>query len=412
DGLVLLDVPDHDSVHVEHRLEMERIAEHADLLLFVTDPEKYADAALHRYLSLLSQHGAVTAVVLNKADTLSKDDLMVCRTDLAKLLLADGIGNATILTTSATSGLGIPELKHMLADLVEDHQLALARLDADATVAATDLAAQAGPPIATSIPKNVADDLAAELVGASSLDTITEAVGKGYRRDAAAATGWPLTRWAGKLRPHPLKRLHLGGGSSGPTSLPAASSVSTARVNAAVRNASDSATAGLPEPWPTLVRNAALPSTVALQDAVDATIARSVRERSKKKPRWWNGVGALQALVFVAMMVGIFWLVALAAAGFFALGDIPVPEIGPIPVPTGLALGGALVGWLIAVISRRFARAGARRRARKVHKDAADAMVAVARTHVLDPIESELASRRQLTDALKDAGAHWPKGLR
>ena len=37
---------------VQHRLEMERIAEHADLLLFVTDPEKYADAALHRYLSL------------------------------------------------------------------------------------------------------------------------------------------------------------------------------------------------------------------------------------------------------------------------------------------------------------------------------------------------------------------------
>jgi len=51
DGLVLLDVPDHDSIRVEHRLEMERIAEHADLLLFVTDPEKYADVLGAQLLS-------------------------------------------------------------------------------------------------------------------------------------------------------------------------------------------------------------------------------------------------------------------------------------------------------------------------------------------------------------------------
>jgi hypothetical protein len=391
---------------------MERIAEHADLLLFVTDPEKYADAALHRYLELLREHGAVTAIVLNKADTLSNVDLKACRTDLAKLLLADGIGNATILTASATSGLGIPELKQMLADLVDDHQLALARLDADATVAASDLAAEAGPPIATAIPKHIADDLAAELVDASSLDTIADAVAKGYRRDASAATGWPVTKWARKLRPHPLKRLHLGQGSTGPASMPAAHPAATARVNAAVRNAADSATNELPEPWPTLVRRAALPNTPALQDAVDTTIANSVRERSKKKPGWWIAVGAVQAFVFVTMLVGVVWLIALAVAGFFALGDIPVPEIGPIPVPTGLGLGGALLGWLIAVISRQVARVGAGRRARKVQKDAAAAMRSVARTHVLDPIEAELVSRRQLTDALKAAGAHWPEGLR
>ena len=182
-------------------------------------------------------------------------------------------------------------------------------------------------------------------------------------------------------------------------------------MHAAVRNASDAATAGLPEPWPTLVRQAALPNTAALQDAVEATIAGSVRERSKQTPRWWKAVGALQAIVFVAMLVGVVWLIALAVAGFFALGDIPVPEIGPIPVPTGLALGGALLGWLIAVIARRLARVGAARRARKVHKDAAGSMVSVARTYVLDPIEAELVSRRRLTDALKDAGAQWPEGM-
>ena len=55
---------------------------------------------------------------------------------------------------------------------------------------------------------------------------------------------------------------------------------------------------------------------------------------------------------------------------------------------------------------------GAGRRAHKVYKDAAGAMVSVARTHVLDPIEAELVSRRELTDALDAAGARWPEGLR
>ncbi len=411
DGLVLLDVPDHDSVRVEHRLEMERIAEHADLLMFVTDPEKYADAALHHYLALLTRHGAVTAVVLNKVDTLTNEQLQACRTDLARLLLADGVGNATILTASATTGLGIAELKSVLVDLVKEHELALARLDADATVAASDLAAEAGPPVKTSIDKHIAQDLADELVDASSLETITEAVAKGYRRDAAQSTGWPLTKWARKLRPHPLRRLHLGSGSTGPTSMPAPSPASSARVSAAVRTAADAATEDLPEPWPTLVRNAAIPNTAALHDAIDGSIARSVRERAKNSPRWWSGIRAVQGFVFVAMLVGIAWLVALAAAGFFALGDIPTPEIGPVPVPTALALGGALLGWLIAVIAGRFANVGASRRARQVRKDASDAMVSVARTHVLDPIEEELVNRRQLTDALRDAGARWPEGL-
>ncbi|NNE95215.1 MAG: ABC transporter [Acidimicrobiales bacterium] len=412
DGLVLLDVPDHDSVKVEHRLEMERIAEHADLLLFVTDPEKYGDAALHRYLRLLGEHGAVTAIVLNKADMLTNEELHACRTDLARLILADGVGDATILTASATTGLGVPELTELLADLVAQHELALTRLDADSRVAASDLAAEAGPPLATDVPDKIADHLAEELVGASSLDSVAEAVALGYRRDAAAVTGWPLTRWAGRLRPHPLKRLHLGRGSTGPTTTAAASPASTARVNAAVRNAADAATSELPEPWPTLVRDAALPHTAELQDAVDATIAASVRERSKDDPGWWKAIGALQGVVFVAMLVGVVWLVALAVAGFFALGDIPVPEIGPIPVPTALALGGALLGWLIAVIARRLARVGGARRAHKVNKEAAKSMVGVARTHVLDPIKAELATRQQLTDALADAGAQWPKGLR
>ena len=47
DGLVLLDLPDFDSVEVAHRLEVDRVVGLADLVAWVVEPQKYADAALH-----------------------------------------------------------------------------------------------------------------------------------------------------------------------------------------------------------------------------------------------------------------------------------------------------------------------------------------------------------------------------
>ena len=47
DGLVLLDLPDFDSREVANRDEAERVLELVDLFVWVTDPQKYADARLH-----------------------------------------------------------------------------------------------------------------------------------------------------------------------------------------------------------------------------------------------------------------------------------------------------------------------------------------------------------------------------
>ena len=73
DGLVLLDLPDFDSREVAHRVEAERILELVDVFVWVTDPQKYADARLHDdFVSILSRHGAVTLAVLNQSDRLSR----------------------------------------------------------------------------------------------------------------------------------------------------------------------------------------------------------------------------------------------------------------------------------------------------------------------------------------------------
>ena len=71
DGLILLDLPDFDSVRLEHREEVERVVALADLMVWVVDPQKYADAALHeRYLRRFARHGGTMLVVLNQADRL------------------------------------------------------------------------------------------------------------------------------------------------------------------------------------------------------------------------------------------------------------------------------------------------------------------------------------------------------
>ncbi len=114
---MLLDLPDHDSVRLENRLEVDRLVELVDVLVWVLDPEKYADAAVHdRYLRPLAGHAGALLVVLNQADRLPEADLASIRGDLRRLLDAEGLADAALLPVSARTGAGLPELTRLLAD--------------------------------------------------------------------------------------------------------------------------------------------------------------------------------------------------------------------------------------------------------------------------------------------------------
>ncbi|MCW2696377.1 MAG: putative transporter, partial [Modestobacter sp.] len=116
DGLVLLDLPDHDSVRLEHRLEVDRLVELVDVLVWVLDPQKYADAAVHdRYLAPLAGHAGVLVVVLNQVDRLDEPAARDCLTDLRRLLDAEGLAGTPLLATSARTGQGLAELRTELA---------------------------------------------------------------------------------------------------------------------------------------------------------------------------------------------------------------------------------------------------------------------------------------------------------
>ena len=100
DGLVLVDLPDFVSRESAHRAEATRVLELVDVFVWVTDPQKYADAVLHDdYVAVLREYGAVTIVVLNQVDRLPAGGQEQVEGDLA---LEES--RATVSTATRSSG--------------------------------------------------------------------------------------------------------------------------------------------------------------------------------------------------------------------------------------------------------------------------------------------------------------------
>src|SRR5580698_8750798 len=131
-GLVLLDLPDHDSV-LGHATDLvDNLVGLSDLMIWVLDPQKYADAAVHRrFLMPLAGHSEVIAVVLNQSDLLTASQIEDCVQDLRRLLDSEGLHDAQILVTSAKTGDGIEELRKLLVNTVSARKATVARIAAD-----------------------------------------------------------------------------------------------------------------------------------------------------------------------------------------------------------------------------------------------------------------------------------------
>ncbi len=449
DGLVLLDLPDFDSVRLAHRLEVERLVELVDLLVWVLDPQKYADAALHeRYLRPLAGHADVMLVVLNQVDRLDPAAREACLADLRRLLDREGLAGTAVLATSATTGEGLPELHAVLATRAAARRAALQRLDADLHRTATALGALCAPTAAgaggaerdpppadggadgrPSGPvrgpgdwSEVAPATAGEratrdpgagvrpadrtalveaLTDAAGAETIAAAVTRSHRSRAAAAAGWPFTRWLRKLRPDPVRRLRLPPTPNElvRTSLPGPSAVQRARVDTALRTLTDNAAGSLPDPWPGVVRRAATGATADLPDLLDRTVAGTDLGLGRQ-PRWWMLAGFVQAVLAAATVAGLLWLLVLLGLDWLRFPEPPMPYVGRVPLPTLLLAGGALAGVLLALLARRLAATGARRRARTARRRVRDRVERVADERVLAPVEAELAVHKRFCAAL------------
>lgn len=399
-GLVLLDLPDHDSTARAHRLEVDRLVGLVDLLVWVVDPQKYADAALHEdYLARLASHEQVMVVALNQADRLDGESLVACRADLDRLLREDGLTHPRVLVTSAVTGYGVAELRRLVARAVAGRAARVQRLQADVDrVAAPLLSAVDGAPGAVS--RRDRARLAEALAAAAGVPGVVVAVQDAVRHRAVLATGWPVTRWVRRLRPDPLRRLGLDRRDTrGRSSLPQAPASARAQVDLAVREVADAAAGTLTTPWVSTVRAAARGAGGDLSDRLDRAVV-GTDLGAERGSWWWAPAAALQWLLVTAAVLGLGWLALLAGAAYIRLPDPPTPQWRGFAVPTLLLVGGIAGGLLVAAVGRLLARVSAKARGARARGRLRAAVSTVAEEAVIAPVEAELARWRAVREHL------------
>jgi hypothetical protein len=119
------------------------------MVIWVLDPQKYADAAVHnRYLIPLAGHAPVFTVVLNQIDVLSQEQARDCEEDLRRLLDHEGLIDAPVFPVSARTGAGLGELRLLLTETVTRNRAVTDRIAADIDAMIDGFAAYGGPQVA------------------------------------------------------------------------------------------------------------------------------------------------------------------------------------------------------------------------------------------------------------------------
>ena len=409
-GLVLLDLPDFDSVERGHRLEVDRLLGLVDQVVWVVDPQKYGDRILHQaYLSQFRSHADVTIVVLNQADRLSTQDTEIVLADLRRLLAEDGLADAPVLATSAKQPGMLVELRESLETTVAERQASLRRLAGDLEQMSEQLTSMIGPPAAEDeVDRTTVRQLTDALASSAGVGAAADAAAGAYRHRAGASTGWPVLRGLRRLRPDPLRRLHLGGKPEtdsvstevvARTSLPEADAAQRSAVGLSVRAVATRAAAPLPPVWAPGLTIAARSRTDDLPDALDRAIAKTDLGLDRR-PLWWRAVGLIQWLLVLAAVGGLGWLLLGYLVRLLGLPELNYPKIGVVPLPTLLFLGGLVAGLLLWLLLKPLVDWGARRARRRAEQRLRAAITEVAREYVVAPVREVLNAYAQAREAL------------
>lgn len=346
-GLVLLDMPDHDSVAEAHARQVDRLLPLIDMLIWVVDPQKYADHALHeRYLRALTGRQEAMLVLVNQTDTVPESSVDQVVDSVRELLRRDGLSDVPVVATSARTGQGVAQVREILAAAVAHSSTAArtAQAEIDAIAGRLSVVVAEREPV---IGQEQLISATEELTRASGLSAIADSL-----RTAAVRV-----RPSAPARPEP----------------PAHGAIEALRSRHR-----DAASAGLPSRWQRAVDRAIAPTAQlrnTLTEAVAGVPLPDVRQRGAITTHW-AGV-ALAVLGGLALLLG--------AASAAELLDLPA---GPLlAVGAGLVVigGGAVLGARIWRGSRAERLAAAYREAvRSEVEDVVRRLLAVPAGEVLE----------------------------
>ena len=361
-SVAVLDLPDMDSVETRHRAVVEQLLPKVDAVAWITDPEKYHDAVLYddflrRWLAKLARQ----AIVVNKADRLSPEDVERVRSDVERDLtghlgnhLAPSQAAVPIIAASATRGsAGIREFSEWLGAGVDGKAVVRARLGATLVANAQGLARDAGiDPAAPDEPflSMALRREATEAVTAAVLRTVDL---PGLERQAIAATRAQARRRGTGPMGRVTSLIYSLSGREAHAATPDAFLLRW-RERGPLTAAVESFRLALAEP----IRKAApavRPALAAavepdrlrrnLETAVDRAVGR--QERNPPSSRVWTGIGFLQTLATAGIALSVAWaIVWLIARPVVDTADLPV--IGRVPMPLVALVASLLIGYVLA----------------------------------------------------------------
>ena len=410
-SVVILDLPDLDSVRGEHRARVDEILPRIDAVTWVADPEKYDDERLHAYLRSLTGQADRMRFVLNKADRLSAEGSAALAADWSRRLAEDGIPNARVDVVSSTTLDGVPELRASIGTAADAKAVNAAKAAADLRDAARALAAATGvrgdarrePLIA---PTRLAAAIDAAVDGALA---IVDPAGVARQVQRAVLAG--ARRRGGSLLSRALALLAWMTGQQRRTGDPGGYLLdwqrrgSLGRVLNPMRAALVEAAGGVPA----ASRGPLLASLGA--DSVEETVRRTLEASTSAAAAdlripssWiWPLVGAVQLAIGAVFLLAVTWYLTLfVGGGQVPVGTFELPVVGPVPVPLALLLGSvvasAILGWLVGLhaglIGRRVGRQVAQRTAVAVRRSVEEVgfaglrQVEEARARVADALDA------------------------
>ena len=420
-GLILLDMPDFDSVTTTNRDLAARMMRYVDVLVWVVDPQKYADAVIHRdFMVPLAASGAQALCVLNQADKLAPAEVPAVLASLTRLLQAEGTEAHLLsapIAVSARTGEGVDVLRDLLAQVAAAKSLSLQRTDAQLHATASQLRTYAGGEgtvLAGAYALEAEQKLVKACYSSSQAEQVLEAATASYRRAAGQRTGWILTRWMSRLKADPLRRLHLGqqdetkstskaeksAGMLGSdrenapelvaSSLPPLSAAQKAGMANAVRQYSKQMAARIDEPWKRSMKEAALSREAELPELLERDMVRIDYGLGRTRAPWVI-FNALQWIALMSALVGVGWLTLISGMAYLQiqLPPAPTPEGSPVPLPTLLLLLGVLLGIASAGVGRLLTAMGSRYYARKLRGRLQTGVEKAVQSCVVAPVQQE-----------------------
>jgi GTP-binding protein EngB required for normal cell division len=464
-GLLLLDLPDHDSVVTASMAAVDRLSKLADMLIWVLDPQKYADAAVHnRYLIPLAGHAGVFTVVLNQIDMLSPEQAKDCEDDLRRLLDAEGLTDTPLFPVSARTGAGLDDLRRLLIDVVNASQAASERISADIESVTGGFAIHAGAQVApdhalaaaaaetvagplaeeeprpearppweidddeepevmtqkppwedatpegakpagadpvANVPEGPARDLTAAFASAAGLTAVADALASARENQAARFVGWPVAR-LWRGRRDPVRALRAASGKKNmDDGTAAAGDAQQSEVDNALRAFTDGVGGKLPAPWDASLRGAARSNTARVPSALAGAVRDAVPAGSARVPSWWRLIKAWHWLLAVLAVAGVVWAVVIAVGHSGHERSTLLGDTSLIPWLLLMSVAVLLLGFLTGAGCQNVVLLAADRERDRAEQAMRERVAAVARDLVLVPVGQEIAQYERFRQELR-----------